>query len=436
MMTLWRTLPAIAQDGIAVILLVIPFIAITLAFAVGHRPFKLSRALMRAHLTTSFGFAALIGIALSVGIGLIAQERSLREGSAKAAEKFDLVIGSPGSEVTLMLSAVYLQPNPLALLDGAVFNEVAGHPRTALAAPLAFGDSYEGATIVGTTAEFAMHLGALASGEMWQKSSEALIGSEVELSIGDQFDPAHGHGDAADDEAHIGATLTIVGQMVQTGSPWDKAILVPIESVWETHGLANGHAPDRRDQLGPPFDAAFFPGTSAIVVIADSFSGTYQIHSDYTNDPRTSAILPGAVLGYIHRLLGDARTVATLLTWLSLGLVALAVLVGLSVLARLFHRHLAVLAAIGASTRFVAATVWGFCAYVIVLGATLGTAGAYTAVGVIGGLVARQTGIDLLPALGWLEFQLLGGFLSVSAMVAAFISLRLAYTSNPLELRG
>jgi putative ABC transport system permease protein len=81
-------------------------------------------------------FVGLIAIAVALGAGLTAQERALRQGSARAAEPFDLVLGAPGSEVSLVLAAVYLQPTDLPLLSGEVFAEVAADPEVDLAAPM------------------------------------------------------------------------------------------------------------------------------------------------------------------------------------------------------------------------------------------------------------------------------------------------------------
>jgi len=54
-------------------------------------------------------------------------------------------------------------------------------------------------------------------------------------------------GTESEDEArhrHDGVRYTVVGRLPRLGTPWDHAILVPIESVWETHGLGNGHTTD------------------------------------------------------------------------------------------------------------------------------------------------------------------------------------------------
>jgi putative ABC transport system permease protein len=46
----------------------------------------------------------LVGLASALSIGVTLQERALRLGSARAADKFDLVIGAAGSETKLVLS--------------------------------------------------------------------------------------------------------------------------------------------------------------------------------------------------------------------------------------------------------------------------------------------------------------------------------------------
>ena len=51
----------------------------------------------------------LIMLATALGVAVTLEERALRLGSARASEKFDLVIGAPGSETQLVLSSVFLQ---------------------------------------------------------------------------------------------------------------------------------------------------------------------------------------------------------------------------------------------------------------------------------------------------------------------------------------
>jgi len=240
----WYGLSPSVQDAAVFVALLLPALVVGVVVVAGYRPFALVGAMLWRFRWTSLLFVVLIAISVGIGVGLIAQERGLRRGTARAADKFDLIVSAPGSEVTMLLAAVYLQPLDVPLLSGKVFNEIAEHENVSLAAPIAYGDSYDGAPVIGTTAGFVEHLssGALADGRMFAAHEEAVIGARVELSLGDTFTPAHGVGPAADEHAHEESGYTVVGRMPLSGTPWDRAILVPVEAVWEVHGLAAGHA--------------------------------------------------------------------------------------------------------------------------------------------------------------------------------------------------
>ena len=95
--------------------------------------------------------------------------------------------------------------------------------------------------------------------------------------------------------------------MAPTGTPWDRSILIPVETVWETHGLANGHAPSDEGRIGPPFDAEHFPGTPAVVVRASELWANYALRSEFTLDGETMAFFPGTVLSNLYIVMGDVR---------------------------------------------------------------------------------------------------------------------------------
>lgn len=95
---------------------------------------------------------ALVALAVALGVAVTLQERALRLGSARAADKFELVIGAPGSETQLVLSTVFLQPAALPLVSGDVLAALHDDPRVAWAAPVGFGDFHDGTPVIGTTA--------------------------------------------------------------------------------------------------------------------------------------------------------------------------------------------------------------------------------------------------------------------------------------------
>ena len=142
MLDLWAALPPALQDVLFALALIAPGLLAGALVLRGLRPLPLVGAMLRRFVWVNALFVALIAVSVGLGVGLLAQERGLRQGSARAAEKFDLIVAAPGSEVTVMLAAVYLQPSDMALVTGAQYAEIAGAEGVAFAAPIAFGDSY------------------------------------------------------------------------------------------------------------------------------------------------------------------------------------------------------------------------------------------------------------------------------------------------------
>lgn len=429
MSDLWADLPPLAQDLLWTLALLLPGFAAGALVLRGYAPWPLVRAMLRRFRWPSALFVLLIAISVGMGVGILAQERGLRRGAAAAADKFDLIVAAPGSEVTAMLAAVYLQPSDMALLSGETYAEIAGHEHVAIAAPLAFGDSFGTAPLVGTTAEFVRHLSEdRIEGRLWQAEREAVAGAFVPLAIGDDFTPAHGMrsfaGRAApeDDEdaghAHEGEHLTIVGRMAPTGTPWDRAILLPVEAVWEVHGLANGHAPEQAGRLGPPFDPDYFPGAPAVVVHAEALWANYALRSAFTRDARMMAFFPGAVLADLYRVMGDLREAMSAMALVTQALVASSVLLGLFILSRLFGRQIALLRALGAPARFVFAVVWSFGATLLLAGAGLGLAAGMGAAAVLSRIVTARTDVLVEAPLGWSEIHFLAGFVSLALLLS------------------
>ncbi|WP_404403526.1 ABC transporter permease [Pelagibacterium halotolerans] len=432
----WDGLPVAAQDALQFVFLLLPAVAIGALVVFGYRPWSLVQAMMWRFKWTNLLFITLIAVSVGIGVGLIAQERGLRQGTARAADKFDLVVSAPGSEITMLFAAVYLQPSDVPLLTGTQYNAIANAENVSLAAPIAFGDSYRSAPVVGTTGDFVTHMTeALADGRMFETRADAVIGANVDLALGERFSPAHGIGDAAEEDAHGHFEYEVVGRMQPTGSPWDKAILVPVEAVWEVHGLPNGHPPDDANTIGPPFIAEQFPGTPAVLVRAEELWANYALRSQFTTN-ETMAFFPGAVLASLHGLMGDVREVMSVMAVVTQVLVTAGVLAGLAILTRLFARRLALLRALGAPRRFAFSVIWSYASILIGLGAILGIVVGLGAAEVISRIVTARTDILVRSSLGWPELHLVAAFVSVTvalALVPAFIAL-----SRPVvtDLRG
>ena len=421
MSDLWVSLSASGQNTLLFLALLLPGGLVGLALLWGFRPWPLVRALLYRYRAINAIFVILLAVATGLGIGVTALERGIREGTARAADKFDLVVGTPGSELTLLFASVFLEPSVVGLIDGATFVEIAESDGVAFAAPLGFGDSYEGAPVVGTTQDLVDHLSeGVLEGRSFDDPFEAVIGHLAPLDIGDVFTPAHGVGDAAITGLHEDE-LTVVGRMPPTGSPWDSSIIVPIESVWITHGLANGHAPvpeGAPEPLGPPFDAAYFPGTPAVVIHPDGLAEAYGLRNAFQSDPGLMAIFPGTELANLYVIMGNIRAAMSTIVGISQGVVAIGVLTTLFVLTQLFARQLGLLAILGAPKRFVLAIVWIYAAVLLIVGTLLGIALGWGSAASLSAMATAQTDIAISARLRWVEAHMAAGFLSLSLVLA------------------
>ena len=417
-------------------------------------PWPLVQADLKRTRAGTVAIALIVALAVGLGVAVSAQERALRQGSARAAAAFDLVIGARGSETQLVLSTVYLQPAAIELIPGRLLAELGRTEGVAYAAPIGFGDSWRGHPIVGSTADFVTRGGQLApaEGRLFRRIDEVVVGAGVPLALGERLVPTHGQVAIEDEEDHHEFSYGVVGRLPRQGNPWDQAIIAPIEAVWWVHSLPVGHALDMaalwpagtsgppdlaRVPIGPPWQEDELPGVPAIVVKPASFAAAYGLRSAYRSAERgTMAVFPAEVLVQLYARLGDVRallaTIVVLTQVLVIGAVLLAVLASLAQRRRL----IGVVRALGASRAFVFATVWLDVSVTLVAGALagilLGWAGAY----LVSAQLAQRTGIALPVAITLAELKLVA-LIVVIAMALAVIPAVLAYRGSVAEaLRG
>jgi putative ABC transport system permease protein len=425
-------------------------------------PFPIVVASLKRHWMMNILFVLLIAVAVAIGVGITAQERALRQGSANAADKFDILIAAPGSQTEIVMNSIFLQHSAINLLDGPYWANLFDDPRVEIAAPLAFGDSWQGHSIVGSTPQFVTYLsGGLADGHVFENIEQAVVGAAVPLSIGDEFEPSHGHGSEEVLDHHHGAELHVVGRMQPTGTPWDSAIIVAVEQVWDLHALPTGHDDHVHDEdgheehaaehdddhaahdddhndeeahehehdhhltrIGPPFDLDELPGVPAIVVRPNSVAAAYTLRSDYRTDHST-AFFPAEVLVEMYRLLGNAGSV---MRWMALGsqaLVVAAILAAVLSLMQLYRKQFAVLRALGAPRTYVFSAIWSYVSLLVVGGAIVGLGLGWLVAQLVSQVFTAETGMAMSASLGLSELSLAGGFVIVGLLLATLPALLL-----------
>lgn len=384
----------------------------------------------------------LVAFASALGMAVRIEERALRLGSARAADRFDVVIGAPGSETQLILSSVFLQPSPLTLIPGAVLKSLSEDPRVEFAAPVGFGDSYRSHQIVGTTAEFIAKSGfGIAEGDNFTDAFDAVTGAHVPVPIGTTIHPLHGAAEEAVG-AHAEISYRIVGRMAETATPWDRAILVPIKGVWRTHGLGgeHGHESDgnenegRRtheaeaEHIGPPWQQDL-PGVPAILVKPKTIANAYQLRGEYRTEA-TLAVFPGEVLTRLYSTLGDARLVLSAIAIAAQALAGAAVMLVTMMHLAQRKRQIGALRAFGAPRLSIFAVVWLELMLVIGLGIAAGAGLGYAAARAISTVITRQSGISLPVTLDASDVSFAGLLLMIAGLVS-LVPAGIAYRHSP-----
>jgi putative ABC transport system permease protein len=381
-------------------------------------PFPLVWAIMRRHAVISVTFILLIALAVGVGGAITAQERALRSGSARASDKFDIIVAAPGSQVDLLLRVVFLQPGAVELITGDAERQLLSESRAEFVAPIGFGDSYLGHPVIGTIPQLVMHLSGdkMAEGRNFETIYEAVIGASSDLHVGDTFHATHGTGEGEEAEQHQ-QTITVVGRMAPTGTPWDRAVLTPIELTWVIHDLGTGHGDAPVEKVGPPFDLASVPGIPAAVVKPVTLAAAYGLRSQYRTR-ETMAFFPAEVLVQLYDLVGDVRIVMSALAIATEVLLVAAILAGILMLMRLYRQRFAVLRALGASRTYVLAVAWTFSFGLIAIGSLLGLGVAAALIGIVSGIFSEASGIAMTTSIGWPEIGLALTLTGIGAVLA------------------
>ena len=186
--------------------------------------------------------ASLNLLLLALGLASITFVLLVSQQISRAFERdlagIDAVVGAKGSPMQLILSGVFHLDAPTGNVPLAAINALGQNPQVAKLIPISLGDNFRGFRIVGTSLGYIQHYNAqLASGALWAKPMQAVIGSQVArqtgLKVGDSFAGSHGLGSGG--ESHGQLAYTVVGVLAANGSVLDRLVLTATESVWAVH---------------------------------------------------------------------------------------------------------------------------------------------------------------------------------------------------------
>ena len=347
-----------------------------------------------------------VAVALATATALVVPlvTRQVERGAQDAAQVFDLLVTAPGSGTQAVMSSLFYTGAPIGNIPERVYEELRDAPGTRRAVPIALGDNYLGFPIVGTTAAFFDQrvrpsdppYFRIGQGGSFAREHDAVLGARVAreagLRVGSTFVGAHGleehhlEGEEEDhDEAHS-ESYRVTGILAPTGGPVDRAVLTPIETVWEVHGE----------------DQAAGREVTAVLYSADQLSGIYVTAQRLNAGRDAMAVFPGQVFAQARDVLLQGQAAYAALALLVLGIAALTVWLSVYTSGLERQRTVALLRVLGAGRGTVFALVLLETFLTVTLGVLLGLGLALLVSTVGGDVLGARLGFTLAaPQLTW-----------------------------------
>ncbi len=364
------------------------------------------------------------------------------------ANKVDLVVGSKGSRMQLVLCNVFHIDQPTGNIPMKSVQFIENHPFVSLAVPISLGDNYKKFRIVGTRASFINELynARIDEGKIFDNSLEVVVGSkvakELNLNIGSTFTGSHGIGESIHD--HGDFEYEVVGILEQTGEVIDQLLLTPLESVWDVHpddhqkGTfelsknkkdTHEHHHDHHHDHGHQHEKSSNEITSLLVKY-NSPRGKFTLPGSINKKSELMAAEPAIEIQQLFELIQPAVDILIRLSWIIFGLAMISVFITLLNSMKDRKYEIAMMRAGGASSKKIFISVIFESIIISLIGSVLGVVLGHTLMELLSGLVLSNYNYDFSGFLFYpVEFLFILGSLFIG-MISALYPAYSAYKIN------
>lgn len=234
-----------------------------------------------------------ISIVISAAVGILAYNISaqVEDGIINTTEYYDTIIGPAGSATDLAMNTMFFTGSITDTIPYQHYLDLKNDSRVNIAVPFAMGDNYNGAKIIGTTADFLLNK-ELKNGQMFADTYEAVIGYEVAkangLKPGDQMVTSHGVSEGGHD--HAATPLTVVGILDKTNTAYDNVVFTQLQTIWSIHDHGDedhDHEEDHEEEYGE---------ICAVLIKCKTPGYINAIQNKYKEDASLLVITPMAVM--------------------------------------------------------------------------------------------------------------------------------------------
>ncbi len=395
--------------------------------------------------------ALLTVLAIAVSVVLLLGVEKLRTGArasfANTISGTDLIVGARSGGIQLLLYSVFRIGNATNNMSWRSYETIAKRAEVAWMVPLSLGDSHRGFRVLGTSQEYFKRYRyrrgqdlSFASGQPFDDLFEAVVGADVAAALGyktgDAIIVSHGIGKIVT-STHKDKPFKVAGVLAKTGTPVDRTVHVSLEAIEAIHiDWRSGRR--RQDlQIGAEevrkLTAKLKPkSVTAAMVGLKSKLATFKLQrfiSTYRSEP-LSAILPGATLYDLWRLIGTAETALLIVSIM----VVVTAILGMTtmILATLNERRreIAILRSVGAGPTTVIGLLLSEAGLLTTAGVVVGVATTYALLVSLRPLVDQRYGLylDISPPSG-LELAALGAIV-VGGILAGLVPAIRAYRQS------
>lgn len=338
---------------------------------------------------------ALISMALSCALvfGVERLGQGLQNSFSQTISKTDLIVGSRGGSIELLLYTVFHIGQPSNNIRMETFNYFSEHPAVEWTIPISLGDSFRGHRVVATDNNFFKHYKFrqdrqldFESGSSFEHSHDVILGSDVsklqKLNLSDPIILSHGLGDSRVTRAldHHEHPFVVKGILKKTGTPIDKSLYISLEGMEAVHNSTED----------PTQITAFLMG-------AKSRIGVLHLQRELTqfSNESLSAIIPGVTLSELWRQLSYFEDVLKVISAVVLAIAFIGILLSLFASLNERKRELALLRVVGARPWHILSLLMAECVLLTSLGSLIGILGAFMAQLLLSPWIEREFSVSL-----------------------------------------
>ena len=303
----------------------------------------------------------ILSVTLLLGIERIRTQ--IRESFVQSVSGTDLIIGARGSNVQLMLYAIFHLGGATNNMGWESAQEIAGKKEIVWTIPISLGDSHNGYPVVATTTDFFKHYRfhggrqlRFIEGQSFSNLFDVTVGSEVaknlNYGLGQKIVLSHGSSTIHLTE-HTDKPFRVVGILAPTGTPVDRSLYINLEAMEAIHLNWQGGTPIPGLKITPEQVRKFNltpKNITALLVGLKKRSHVFAIQreiNEWRREP-LMGVMPGVAMDQIWSMISTGEhallLISALVTVTGLAGLASAILAGLGER----RRELAILRSAGA----------------------------------------------------------------------------------------